>query len=294
MDAFYIIMTGTLFSIACSLLGCFLILRKLAMMGDAISHAVLPGIVIAFLLTGSRDSFTMLLGAGSLGIFTSFMIEFFQSRAKLQSDAAIGVSFTSLFAIGIILISIFAGQVDLDQECVLYGEIAYIPLDLWVTESGKIMGPRALYIAIFIVLLVLIFLFLFYKNLHITSFDASFAASIGISVGIWHYLLMGMVSLTTVAAFDSVGAILVVALFVVPPATAYLLSRKLKSMLILSAFISAVNSTIGYFIAGALNASIAGAMVMCAGVLFMLAFLFSPTEGLIVKKYFRRRPVQIH
>src|SRR5688572_30391349 len=144
MNDFYIILTACLVAISCALLGCFLILRKMAMVGDAISHAVLPGIVIAFLISGSRDSVTMLLGAGLIGILTTFLIEFFHKKAKLQTDASIGVTFTWLFAVGVVLISLFAGKVDLDQDCVLYGEIAYVPLDTIITEGGSI-GPRALY-----------------------------------------------------------------------------------------------------------------------------------------------------
>ncbi len=284
MDAFYIILTATLFSISCGILGCFLVLRKMAMMGDAISHAVLPGIVIAFLVSGSRDPLVMIAGAGLLGLFTSFLIEYFHKHARLQTDAAIGVTFTWLFALGIILISLYAGQVDLDQECVLYGEIAYVPIDLWVTAAGTIMGPRALYIAIFLLLVVLIFLRLGYRYLHITTFDPDYAATIGISIGLWHYLLMGAVSMTTVAAFESVGAILVVALFVVLPATAYLLTNKLKYMLVITAFLSMVVSVSGYYLAVALDGSIAGAIVTVAGLIFGLAFLFSPTNGILRKK----------
>jgi len=140
------------------LLGSFLILRRMAMVGDAISHAVLPGIVLAFLLSGSRDSFQMIAGAALLGIFTTFLIEFFHKKARLQTDAAIGVTFTWLFALGIILVSVFAGQVDLDQDCVLYGEIAYVPLDLWITESGTILGPSALYVSAIMLLLNLVFI----------------------------------------------------------------------------------------------------------------------------------------
>jgi len=273
MDAFYIILTASLFSISCGLLGCFLILRKMAMVGDAISHAVLPGIVIAFLLTGSRDSFEMIIGAALFGILTTFLIEFFHKRARLQTDAAIGVTFTSLFALGIILISVYAGQVDLDQECVLYGEIAYVPIDLWITQGGTVLGPRALYIAIIMLLINLLFIRTGYKQLYLTTFDPEFAASIGISVSLWHYLLMGAVSMTTVAAFDSVGAILVVALLVAPAATAYLLTDRFRNMLFLTALISVVISTLGYYLAVALDGSIAGAIVAVAGVLFGLAFL---------------------
>ena len=283
MDAFYIILTASLFSISCGILGCFLILRKMAMVGDAISHAVLPGIVIAFLLTGSRDSFDMIVGAALLGIFTTFLIEYFHKRAKLQTDAAIGVTFTWLFALGIILISVFAGQVDLDQECVLYGEVAYVPLDLWITDSGQILGPKAVYTSGFMLLINALFMLIGYRKLHLTTFDPAFAATIGVSVSLWHYLLMGAVSMTTVAAFDSVGAILVVALFVVPPATAYLLTEKLKIMLGLVVIISILISILGYYLAVALDGSIAGAIVTVSGILFMLAFLFSPSNGLVLK-----------
>ena len=116
MDAFYIIATASLFALSCSILGSFLILRKMAMVGDAISHAVLPGIVVAFLFTGTRDSIEMIIGAGILGVFTTFLIEFFHRKARLQADAAIGVTFTWLFALGVILVSLYTGQIDIDQD----------------------------------------------------------------------------------------------------------------------------------------------------------------------------------
>jgi manganese/zinc/iron transport system permease protein len=284
MDTVYIIATASLYAIACGTLGSFLMLRKMAMLGDAISHAVLPGIVIAFLISGSRDSLTMLAGASALGILTSFIIEFFHKKARLQTDASIGVSFTSLFALGVILISVFAGQVDLDQECVLYGEIAYVPLDLWILKSGTVMGPRALYIALIIALIVIAFTKLGFPFLKITSFDTEYALSLGISVGLWHYILMAMVSLTTVAAFDSVGAILVVALFIVAPATAYLLSNKLSRMIWINAILSILISILSYYLALWINGSIAGAWVSCAGLFFFIALLFAPDEGLLSKR----------
>lgn len=289
MDALYIILTSSLFAIACGLLGCFLILRKMAMVGDAISHAVLPGIVIAFLVTGTRDSFEMIIGAGLLGIFSTFLIEFFHKRAKLQTDAAIGVTFTSLFALGVILISVFAGQVDLDQECVLYGEIAYVPIDLWITESGQNLGPRALYVSAITLILIILFIRVGFKQLYITTFDPAFAATTGVSVVLWNYLLMGSVSMTTVAAFDSVGAILVVALMVAPPATAYLLTDNFKKMLLITSAIAVVISILGYYLAVMLDGSIAGAVVTVAGVLFAIAYLFSPNSGIIFKKIIQKR-----
>lgn len=255
------------------------------MVGDAISHAVLPGIVLAFLISGTRDSLWMILGAGLLGIFTTFLIEFFHKKARLQTDAAIGVTFTWLFALGIILISVFAGQVDLDQDCVLYGEIAYVPIDLWITEGGQNFGPRALWVASLILILNVLFVRVGFKQLYLTTFDPAFAATIGISVTLWNYLLMGAVSMTTVASFDSVGAILVVALMVAPPATAYLLTDKLKTMILITIVIAFIISFFGYYLAVALDGSIAGAIVTVAGILFALAFMFSPSQGLITKKF---------
>lgn len=270
-------------AISCGLVGSYLILRKMAMVADAISHAVLPGIVIAFFISGSRESVPMLLGAGTLGIITTFLIEFFHKKGKLQTDASIGVTFTWLFALGVILISAFAGKVDLDQDCVLYGEIAYVPIDLWITKSGIIMGPRVLYISGIVLLLVIVFIVVGYKELFLTTFDPSYAAIIGINTTLWHYLLMGAVSLTTVASFESVGAILVVALLIAPPATAYLMTENLKKMLIYASLIGIVISVLGYYLAVAIDGSIAGAMSTVAGLIFLVVFLFSPSNGLLFR-----------
>lgn len=271
-------------AISCGLVGCYLILRKMAMVADAISHAVLPGIVIAFFVSGSRDSVPMLVGAGTLGIITTFLIEFFHKKGNLQTDASIGVTFTWLFALGVILISAFAGKVDLDQDCVLYGEIAYVPIDLWITESGINMGPRVLYILGFVTLLLLAFTFFGWKELFLTTFDPSYAAIIGINTTLWHYLLMGAVSLTTVASFEAVGAILVVALLIAPPATAYLMTENLKKMLVYTCIIGVVVSVLGYYLATLIDGSIAGAMSAVAGVIFLAVFLFSPQTGLLFRK----------
>lgn len=286
MNAFWIILTGSLVATCCSLIGCYLILRRMAMVGDAISHAVLPGIVIAFLVTGSRDSIPMLIGAGLLGVLTTFLIEFFHRYARVQADASIGVTFTWLFAIGIILISVFAGQVDLDQDCVLYGEIAYVPLDLWLTDTGLSMGPRTVWTLGFVTLLIIAFIIAGYKELFLTAFDPAYAAAIGISTSLWYYLLMTAVSLTTVASFESVGAILVVAFIVAPPATAYLLTDNFKTMLVLSVLLGITASVAGYYLAVWMDGSIAGAIATVTGLEFSLAFLFSPTHGIFrIGKY---------
>ncbi len=245
------------------------------MVGDAISHAVLPGIVLAYLFSGSRDNITVLIGAMALGILASVLIELFHKKARLQEDAAIGVTFTWLFAIGVILISLFSRQVDLDQDCVLYGEIAYVPIDLLFTDAGLNLGPRALWIGAGIFIIVVAFVIIGYKGLQITSFNQEFAVSIGISAALWHYLLMGMVSMVTVASFEVVGAILVVALLVVPAASAYLISKRLPTALLLTLMFGVLSSVSGYYLAKYLNGSIAGAIAAMTGFWFAVSFVVS-------------------
>jgi manganese/zinc/iron transport system permease protein len=279
MNDLYIILTASFISISCALIGSFLVLRQMAMVGDAISHAVLPGIVLAYLLANNRDSITMLLGAVALGVLATMLIELFHKKTRLQEDAAIGVTFTWLFALGVILISAFTGQVDLDQDCVLYGEIAYVPLDLWFTASGVNLGPRPLWIAGGLFLVVLAFILRGYRGLFLTSFNPDFAAGMGISVLAWHYALMSMVSVTTVVSFESVGAILVVALLIAPAAAAYLLTESLPKMLTLAASFGVLSSIVGYYLAKWLDGSIAGAISTVAGVLFVVAFILAQLKS---------------
>ncbi len=274
MDSLIIISTGSLVAICCSILGCFLILRKMAMVSDAISHAVLPGIVIAFMLGGDLDSIWMLVGAGLVGVLTSFLIEFFHKHGKLQTDASIGVTFTWLFAIGVIMVTYYAGDAHIDQDCVLYGEIAYVPLDMMITDSGTVLGPKALIVLSGVLLLIVAVIVPFYKEFFLTTFDPSFALVTGISVSLWHYVLMSLVSITTVASFESVGAILVVAFLIVPPATAYLISTSLKKMILLSCLFGILTSALGYYLAFWIDGSIAGAMATVSGLIFGVVFIF--------------------
>ncbi|WP_354003157.1 metal ABC transporter permease [Algoriphagus limi] len=270
-NAFLIIFTASLIAISCGLLGVFMMLRKMAMTGDAISHAVLPGIVIGFLVSGTQRGLEVIVGAGILGILATLMIDWLRKKARVQLDASIGITFTLLFAIGIILISAFAYRVDLDQECVLYGEIAYLPIDLWITDAGKSLGPRIMWLAILNLILVLSFITLFYKELKLTSFDEKFGVVIGIPASAINLGLMSMVSYTTVSSFEAVGAILVVALLVVPPATAFLWTRQLRQLIQLTLIIGIAVSLLGYYLAYLLDSSIAGMMVTVAGIIFFVS-----------------------
>ena len=287
MDALWILITGCCVAISCALLGSFLILRRMSMLVDAVSHAVLPGLVVAFLISGSRNSLPMLLGAAAVGVLTTWLIELLQQKFKLQTDAAIGVVFTALFSIGVILVATFADQIELDQECILFGEIAYVPLNLWFTEAGTYMGPYPVWILGGLLLCVIAFVRLGYKGLYITTFDEKYALSLGISTAIWQYALMSMVSVTTVLSFDSVGAILVVAFFVIPAATAYLLTRRLKTMLVLACTIGVIGVVLGYWVAGLFNSSIAGSIGTMLGVLFTLTL-----TGKSIYKWYSERSVE--
>ena len=278
MTAFIIILTGSLVAVSCTLLGSFLVLRKMSMVGDAISHAVLPGIVLAYFVAQSADSIWLLVGAGTLGMLTTFTIEFLHQKGKLQTDASIGFTFTALFAFGVILVTYYAGNSHIDQDCILHGEIAYTPIDLLYTKSGKPIAPRPVIILSFVLVLVLLFLLICYKELLITTFDPSFSATIGIKSSVWHYALMGMISLVTVASFESVGAILVVAFLIVPAASAYLLTNDLKIMLMLGSLFGIVSSFAGYWIATWLNGSVAGAMVTVSGGIFLICYIIHTSQ----------------
>ncbi|GGD66391.1 metal ABC transporter permease [Paenibacillus nasutitermitis] len=291
MSTFWVLLTGMLVASTCGIVGCFLVLRRMAMIGDAISHSVLPGIVIAFLISGSRDSLFMLLGAAALGLVTVFLIQLFQ-QSGVQSDASIGVVFTALFAVGVVLVSMYTSKIDLDLDCVLYGEIAYVP---WNTlhVGGIDIGPKAVWgvgTALFLTILVIT---VFYKQFKLCSFDPAMAAAVGIPVALFHYLLMGLVSVSTVASFESVGVILVVGMMVVPPATAYLLTDKLGKMIVYSVLIGCASSVLGYYAALLLDASIAGSMICTAGVFFLIALLFSPSHGVMVRKFRQKRSVSV-
>lgn len=287
-----ILLVGSLVAVSCALVGSFLVLRKMSLMGDAISHAVLPGIVIAFLLTHSRASLPMLLGAAAVGLLTVLLVELFVRSQRLKEDASIGVVFPALFALGVLLVSRYAGQIDLDVDCVLYGEIAYSPWDLLIW-GGESFGPRALWSASIVLVLDLALVLGLYKELKLATFDAGLAASLGFAPAVIHYLLMGAVSITVVGAFDAVGAILVVAMLIVPPATAYLLTDRLGSLLLLASALGVSAAVGGYYLAHWWDASIAGAMAVVAGAQFLLAFLAAPRHGLLARTVRRRRALRL-
>ncbi|HAI74764.1 MAG TPA: iron ABC transporter [Microscillaceae bacterium] len=273
MDGFWIVLTGCLVAAVSAIPGCFLLLRKSTMIGDAIAHAVLPGIVIAYFFTQQRDSVWLLPFAALFGLFTTLLIESLNQNAKMQLDAAIGIAFTALFSLGVVLITLYADQVELDQECVLYGEIAYVPLSLLYWGNVP-LGPQSVWILGGLLLFELAWLFWGYRGLVITTFDPAYAASIGIQTGFWHYSLMALTSLSTVLSFESVGVILVVAFLIGPAASAYLLTHHLPTMISLALVFGLCSAVLGYFLAVWWNASIAGGMVSAIGIVFLSVMLY--------------------
>ncbi|GKT11781.1 MAG: manganese/zinc/iron transport system permease protein [Thiomicrorhabdus sp.] len=292
----WILATAALVAASCALVGVFLILRRQALMGDAISHSVLLGIVLAYLITDSRSLPVMLGGAVIIGLVTAWLSDSLHRFGKLQSDASIGIIFTLFFAIGVILVSLYAGQIDLDQECVLYGEIAFVPFDTITIggldndkESGFEIGPRAFWGIGIVFSIVLISIVVGFNRLKTVAFHPNLAISLGINVVFWHYFLMTLVSITTVASFDAVGAILVVALLVIPASSAYLLASSLKSMLWLAVAYSQAAVVIGYSLSYILDSSISASIAVSAGILLFITILVLQVQ----KKLRQKRVITI-
>lgn len=293
-DAMVIVLTAGLTATACCLLGPFLVLRRVALMGDAVSHAVLPGIVAAFLIFQTRAPLVVVLGAAVFAVVCVLAIEALRATGLVAGDAAIGLVFPALFALGVLGIHRYADDIHLDLDSTIYGEIAFAPfrtLDLAGVElvrSVVVMG--------IVSLVNLALVGLLWKELKVTSFDPEFARTIRIPPRVLSRLLLIAVAVTAVTAFESVGAILVVSLLIVPAAAAYLLTDRLIAMVVISVAIGWFSAITGYAGAIRADASIAGAMGLSAAVVFAVALLASPRYGLIarsVRRARRRRAIAI-
>ena len=260
----------------------------MALVGDAMSHSILPGIVVAFLLSNSRSTGMMVVGAVGAGLLTVWLIEFIHNHTRVKPDAALGVTFTTLFSIGVIFIAVYADQVDLDLECVLYGEIGFVYFADGLSLLGIELPIPVLRMAITLFGL-LVLLLLFYKEVLVTSFDSGLATSLGIPARWIHYGLMMTLSLVIVFSFESVGAILVIAMLILPSVTGSLLSDHLIHILLMSVAFSALYSLGGLHLATWLNCSPAGSMVVVGFLLFCLVWVLSPRRGLLLQFIKRRR-----
>ncbi|MGC6505881.1 MAG: metal ABC transporter permease [Coraliomargaritaceae bacterium] len=289
----WIVVVGVLAAVACALPGNFLVLQRMSLMGDAISHAVLPGLAIAFMVTQARSSMAMFVGAAVAGLLTALLTEWISRLGKVDQGASMGIVFTSFFAVGLLLIVQAADHVDLDPGCVLYGAIELTPLDVvWEAElAGQILEiPRAVVVLGLVLVVNAGFILLFFKELRLASFDPEMARAQGIPVAALYNGLMALVAMTTVAVFEVVGSIIVIAMLIVPSSTAYLLMKRLRGMIVLSGVLASASAFLGHLGAlflpdwmGFAGTSTSGMMAVAAGLLFLLALLFSPLDGLLLR-----------
>ncbi|KXK48617.1 MAG: Zinc transport system permease protein [Chlorobi bacterium OLB5] len=259
--------------ISCGLIGTYIMLRRMSLIGDALAHAVLPGVVVSFMVAGKSEA-ALFIGAVVSGILTVLLIGFVNRNSKIKEDTSIGIIFTGAFALGILLVSQLK-QVHIDLSSYLFGDVLGV-------STGDIT------LSMIIMFVIILCIVLFYKQLLLTSFDPTMAMTIGISTTLVHYMLMTLLSMSIVAGLQSVGVILIIAMLITPPATAYLLSSNLKKILLLSAMFGTISAITGLYLSYHFNFASGASIVLVAVVLFMLAFLFSPKEG-VVTKLFRRR-----
>ena len=259
------LITALVVGIVGGAVGCFIILRGMSLMGDAISHAVLPGVAISFIL-----GINFFIGAIVFGLLASSIITYIKSNSIIKSDTAIGITFSSFLALGIILIGIANSSTDLFH--ILFGNILAVQdLDMWITIA--------------VALLVLTTITIFFRPLPLTSFDPILAKSIGVKVTFYHYLLMVILTLVAVTAMQSVGTILIVALLITPAATAYLYANSLKTMILLSSGFGALASVLGLFIGYSFNIAAGSSIVLTSALLFLISFFIVPKQSGMNKTY---------
>ena len=280
-ESYFVLLTT---AVACAVLSPFLVLRKLSMVSDAISHSVLLGIVIAFFIVKDVGSPFLIVGAATFGVITVFAVELLSGTGLVKNDDAVGIVFPMFFALAVVLITKFARNVHLDTDVVLMGEVIIAPLNR--VEFIGMSLPKALVQMGILLLINLLFVIIFFKELKITTFDRGFAKLAGFSSVALFYVLMTLSSFTAVTAFDAVGAILVVSFLITPGAAAYLISKDLKVMIAISVGYAVINSIIGYVFSLLMNVSMSGMTAAAAGVTFLLTFLFN-REGLITAIFIR-------
>lgn len=274
-------------SICCSMLGVFLVLRDMSMIADAISHSVLLGIVIAFFITQDISSPWLIVGAGIFGVVTVAAIEMLGKSKRIMRSDAVGVVFPMFFSLAVILISRYARNAHIDTDIVLVGEVIFASLD--TISIGGIMLPVSFIKVGIVAIINLIFIIVFYKQMKISTFNQEYAYLLGIPVAAIFYIFMTLTSLTAVVSFDAVGSILVLSFFITPAATAYLVAKDLKKMILLSTVFSVINCTLGTLLAVHYNASMSG---MCAfiGMLVYLAVVVFNKKG-AVSKYINNKKI---
>ncbi len=301
----WIVVVGALAGAACSIPGTWLLVRGRLMAGDAVTHAVLPGIAGAFIAFQSRDPLLMLAGAAISGIACLLLAVVLERALRVDRGAALGVAFSAFFAIGLVLIVQGADRVDLDPSCVLYGALELAPIDsvsfgLFAPGGPIISIPRAVPTLLVALAACAIASWVLFKELRLGAFDPGFAAAIGARPLLIDLLLAALVAMVSVAAFESVGSILVVALLAALPAAARMLSSRVGTMLLLGPGLAIAASVAGHFVAVAVpplfsdrlgDTSSAGTMALMSGLIFLACALLGPERG-IVLRVARQRQLQ--
>lgn len=275
------IATAAVVSAGCAVVGSLLVVRRLSLLGDAISHAVLPGIVVAVLLGGRPGDLSVLVGATVAALVTVGLTRFFQQQGGLAEDAGTGVAFTTLFAIGVLLVTISGSRIDLDPGCILYGILELVPFDTIPLAGWEV--PRAFVSAAAVLLVVSLGLVSTWRWQVFTAFDADAARAAGVPTTAVTVGLLAGVSLATVAGFEAVGAILVVAMLVVPAAAAERLALRLHHVLGLAVLLAMTGAVVGYLAAWHFNTSAAGMMAVVLGLEYVVAILIAPQDGLLAQ-----------
>lgn len=279
-----LLITAILVAVSCTIPGTFLVLRGTSLMSDAIGHAILLGIVLSFLITQQLYSPYVFISATLIGIATAIITELLISTKKLGHDAAVGLVFPLFFSVAIVLINLYASSVHIDTDAALLGELAFTPFNKLIINHID-LGPHALWMMSIILLINIVCISLWYPTLKITTFNPDYAYTLGYRPHAIHYGLMTLTSITIVGAFDTAGAILVVAFMIIPPATAYLITHRLSHMLILGCLISILTTIAGYLFAHFLMVTIAGAIATTNGLLFALTLMYKYMKTSIIKSW---------
>jgi manganese/zinc/iron transport system permease protein len=286
-DDLTVILTAGLVATACGLLGPFLVLRRVALMSDAVSHAVLPGIVATWLLFQTRAPLPVIAGAAVFAVICVLAIDALKATGLVKADAAIGLVFPALFALGVLGVTRYASGVHLDLDATIYGEIAFAPFQTW--QLGGLEIARSIVLLSAVAAANLALVALLWKELKATTFDPEFARTIRVPPALLSRLLLVAVAVTAVTAFESVGAILVVTMLIVPAAAARLLTDRLWATVAVAVGIGWVSAIGGHSAALAVDASIAGAMGLVASACFVAALLLAPRYGLLARALQRAR-----
>ncbi|MCS6796024.1 MAG: metal ABC transporter permease [Raineya sp.] len=267
MQDFWIIIVVSLLAVSSSSVGCFLVVRQMAMFVDTLAHSILPGIALAYIIRGEKDNFFILLFSLLCGLLISALIAWLNRKIHNRNDAVLGIIYTFFFAVGIILVTLFGEQADLDTDCVLFGEMLYIPFE--TLSFAEI--PRSFPLALIVALIATLFVWKAFRPLAFMSFDETFAKSIGLQVHRWNFALTAFTTLITILSFEILGSVMVVAMFAFPPAIAFLLTQRLQTMIFISLIVSVLSVILGYYFSVWQGGSSAASIVIMQGVMFMIA-----------------------